>query len=92
MISTDVVFIGAGAVGLFQIFELGLLGLRAQHRPHAANRRAVHQVVSRQTDLRYAGNPGLRRTRIDNTSAATDRAVCEAIPSRHRSDRGNAPP
>ena len=58
MISTDVVFIGAGAVGLFQIFELGLLGLRAHHRPHAANRRAVHQVVSRQTDLRYAGNPG----------------------------------
>jgi len=29
MINTDVVIIGAGPVGLFQVFELGLLGLRA---------------------------------------------------------------
>ena len=29
MISTDVVIVGAGPVGLFQVFELGLLGLRA---------------------------------------------------------------
>jgi thioredoxin reductase (NADPH) len=29
MITTDVLIIGAGPVGLFQVFELGLLGLRA---------------------------------------------------------------
>jgi thioredoxin reductase (NADPH) len=29
MIATDVLIIGAGPVGLFQVFELGLLGLRA---------------------------------------------------------------
>ena len=30
MISTDVVIVGAGPCGLFQVFELGLLGLRAE--------------------------------------------------------------
>ena len=30
MISTDVVIIGAGPCGLFQVFELGLLGLKAE--------------------------------------------------------------
>ncbi len=30
MISTDVVVVGAGPCGLFQVFELGLLGLKAQ--------------------------------------------------------------
>jgi thioredoxin reductase (NADPH) len=29
VIDTDVVIVGAGPVGLFQVFELGLLGLRA---------------------------------------------------------------
>ncbi len=29
MVETDVVIVGAGPVGLFQVFELGLLGLRA---------------------------------------------------------------
>jgi thioredoxin reductase (NADPH) len=29
MIATDVVIVGAGPVGLFQVFELGLLGLHA---------------------------------------------------------------
>ncbi len=29
-VTTDVVIIGAGPVGLFQVFELGLLGLHAQ--------------------------------------------------------------
>ncbi|EQD66915.1 FAD-dependent pyridine nucleotide-disulfide oxidoreductase, partial [mine drainage metagenome] len=29
MIETDVVIVGAGPVGLFQVFELGLLGLKA---------------------------------------------------------------
>ena len=28
-ISTDVVIVGAGPCGLFQVFELGLLGIRA---------------------------------------------------------------
>ena len=30
MITTDVVIVGAGPCGLFQVFELGLLGLKAQ--------------------------------------------------------------
>ena len=30
MIKTDVVIIGAGPCGLFQVFELGLLGLNAE--------------------------------------------------------------
>jgi len=30
VISTDVVIVGAGPVGLFQVFELGLLGLKAE--------------------------------------------------------------
>ena len=30
MIQTDVVIVGAGPVGLFQVFELGLLGLKAE--------------------------------------------------------------
>ncbi|HWM29052.1 MAG TPA: NAD(P)-binding protein, partial [Woeseiaceae bacterium] len=30
MISTDVVIVGAGPCGLFQVFELGLLGLKAE--------------------------------------------------------------
>ena len=30
MIHTDVVVVGAGPCGLFQIFELGLLGLKAE--------------------------------------------------------------
>ena len=30
MIETDVVIVGAGPCGLFQVFELGLLGLRAE--------------------------------------------------------------
>lgn len=29
VIDTDVVIVGAGPVGLFQVFELGLLGLKA---------------------------------------------------------------
>ncbi|MEO1319901.1 MAG: FAD-dependent monooxygenase, partial [Pseudomonadota bacterium] len=29
MIKTDVVIVGAGPCGLFQVFELGLLGLKA---------------------------------------------------------------
>ncbi|MDH3352545.1 MAG: ferredoxin--NADP(+) reductase, partial [Gammaproteobacteria bacterium] len=30
MIKTDVVIVGAGPCGLFQVFELGLLGLKAE--------------------------------------------------------------
>jgi thioredoxin reductase (NADPH) len=30
MIATDVVIVGAGPCGLFQVFELGLLGLKAE--------------------------------------------------------------
>ncbi|SVC09356.1 uncharacterized protein METZ01_LOCUS262210, partial [marine metagenome] len=30
MISTDVIIVGAGPCGLFQVFELGLLGLKAE--------------------------------------------------------------
>ena len=30
MINTDVVIVGAGPCGLFQVFELGLLGLKAE--------------------------------------------------------------
>ena len=30
MIQTDVVVVGAGPCGLFQVFELGLLGLKAE--------------------------------------------------------------
>ena len=30
LISTDVVIVGAGPCGLFQVFELGLLGLKAE--------------------------------------------------------------
>ena len=31
-IKTDVIIVGAGPVGLFAVFELGLLDLRAAHR------------------------------------------------------------
>ena len=59
-IDTDVVVVGAGPCGLFQVFELGLLGLKAHVVDSLSGAgRAVHRAVSRQADLRHPGDPGL---------------------------------
>ena len=51
-IETDAVIIGAGPAGLFQAFELGLLGIKVHIVDSLSSpRRAVHRAVSGQADL-----------------------------------------
>ena len=69
MISTDAVVIGAGPVGLFQVFQLGLQEIHCElidALPHA--RRPVRRAVSRQADLRHSGHPGVQRPRADRAA------------------------
>ena len=54
-IDADAVIIGAGPVGLFQVFELGLLEIKAHVIDSLAGRwRAVRGTVPGQTDLRHS--------------------------------------
>ena len=62
MIKTDVVIIGAGPCGLFQVFELGLLGLKAeiidsilQHAPARDRPREAGEPVGVEHPTRLIG-------------------------------------
>ncbi len=61
-IQTDVVIVGAGPCGLFQIFELGLLGLKA-HIVDALPKPGGQctELYPGQADLRHSCDTGLRR-------------------------------
>ncbi len=62
--------------GMFQVFELGLLGLKAELIDFAArHRRAVHGALSRQTDLRHSGGAGVHGARAHRPAAGADQAV-----------------
>ena len=55
-IETDVVIVGAGPVGLFAVFELGLLDIKAPSRRHPAeDRRPMLRALSGEADLRHSG-------------------------------------
>ena len=75
-IETDAVIVGAGPVGLFQVFELGLLEIKA----HVIDSLAYpggqcDRAVSGQADLRHPGHPGVHRPGTDRQPAQADRAV-----------------
>ena len=54
-IETDVVIIGAGPVGLFAVFELGLLDIKAPPDRHSRQgRRPVRRALSGEADLRHS--------------------------------------
>ena len=56
LIETDAVIVGAGPVGLFQVFELGLLEIKC----HVIDSlRTVRRAVSHQADLRHPRRSGL---------------------------------
>ena len=61
-IEADAVIVGAGPVGLFQVFELGLLEIKAHviDSLPAVGGQCV-RTVSRQTDLRHSGGSFLYR-------------------------------
>ena len=60
LIETDAVIVGAGPVGLFQVFELGLLEIKCHVIDFAAQcRRTVRRALSHQTDLRHPRRSGL---------------------------------
>ena len=76
MINTDVVIVGAGPCGLFQVFELGLLGLKS----HVVD--SIRQPGGQCTELYpdkpiydIPGIPGLHRRGTDGEPAEANRAV-----------------
>ena len=72
IIDTDVVIVGAGPAGLFQVFELGLLGIKAHVVDSLTHPgRTVHRAVSRQADLRHSGAAGVRRAGARRPAAAS---------------------
>ena len=79
-VETDAVVIGAGPVGLFAVFELGLVDIKARrHRYPRQGRRPVRRALSREADLRHSGpadrhGPGAHRP-PDGADQAVRRAV-----------------
>ena len=57
-IETDAVIVGAGPVGLFQVFELGLLEIRRASTRCPTRRQRKCIELSRQADLRHPGRAG----------------------------------
>ena len=55
VIKTDAVIVGAGPVGLFAVFELGLVDIKC-HLIDILDRagRAMHRALSREADLRHS--------------------------------------
>ncbi len=90
-IVTEVVIIGAGPCGLFQVFELGLLGISCARRRFARDPgRPVHRAVSRQAHLRHPGAAGLRCAGAGRPADAADHAVQCAVSPRPGSHRAAA--
>ena len=89
--SVETLIIGAGPVGLFQIFELGLLGIRS------AIIDSLAQVGGQCTEL-YPDKPiydipalpDLRGAGIDRSAARTGETLPRHFPSRTGSDRAAA--
>jgi ferredoxin len=87
-IETDAVIVGAGPVGLFQVFELGLLEIKA----HVIDSLAYPggqpiELYPGQADLRHPGHPGVHRQGTDRRAAQADRALRRHLPpgpDRHR--------
>ena len=82
-IETDAVIVGAGPVGLFQVFELGLLEIKAHVIDSLAYPRwPVHRAVPRQADLRHPGRAHVHRQGADRQPAQADRTVRRHLPPR----------
>ncbi len=87
-IEADAVIIGAGPVGLFQVFELGLLEIKAHVIDSLhGRRRPVRRTVSGQADLRHPGRARVHRPGTDRQPAQADRAVRADLPPGPGSDR-----
>ena len=71
-IETDAVIIGAGPVGLFQVFELGLLEMKAHVLDSLNHPGGQRRALPRQTDLRHSGSSRLHRQRADGKPAQAD--------------------
>jgi len=73
-ITTEAVIIGAGPCGLFQVFELGLLGISAHVVDRCGTRRTMRRAVPRQADLRHSGAARVQRPGTGRPAHATDQA------------------
>ena len=86
--------VGAGPCGLFQVFELGLLGISAQHRGLTRpSGRAMRGALPGQADLRHSRTAGVRRPGARRSADTADQAVQCDVPSRpgsYRSSQENA--
>ncbi len=86
-IKTDVVIIGAGPVGLFAVFELGLLDIKAHLDRHPRQgRRAMRRALSGKADLRHSRHPLHHRPRPHRRADAADQAVRADLPPRRDGD------
>ena len=76
IITTDVVIVGAGPVGLFAVFELGLLDIKCPSDRHSAQaRRPVRRTLSGEADLRHSRLSDHHRPGARRQSDEADRAV-----------------
>ena len=72
MIQTDVVIVGAGPCGLFQVFELGLLGLKAELVDSIQVAAAPwHPVYSPDGVFIYFGNKGASSVTVVDAESKT---------------------
>ena len=79
-IQTEVVIVGAGPCGLFQVFELGLLGIKAHLLDSLPDPgRPVRRAVSGKADLRHSRVAGVRCAGAGGPADGADQALwCRA--------------
>ena len=82
-IETDVVIVGAGPVGLFQVFELGLLEIKAHviDSLPAVGGQCI-ELYPDKPIYDIPGGAGVHRAGTDRSAAQADRAVPPDVPSR----------
>ena len=79
---TDVVIVGAGPVGLFAVFECGMVRLALPRRRRARRcRRPVHRALSGEADLRHPGLSPHRRGRAGRAAEGAGGALQAGLSS-----------
>ena len=92
VIKTDAVIVGAGPVGLFAVFELGLVDIKA-HVVDILDRagRPMHRALSREADLRRSRPDRGHRPGADRPADGSDQAVRRRIPFQSAGGESRAP-
>ena len=83
VVETDVLIVGAGPVGLFAVFELGLLDVRCGADRHSRPaRRPVCRALSGEADLRHSRLSDHHRPGAGREADGADPSLPSDLPSR----------